>query len=153
FDYVLKYGQFHKPQQLPSQYKIGDPGCCFGNAAFLALTSELRYAEGFAFSGKLGVDMPIHHGWCLNEAGRVVDRTWGNGLAYFGVVFEAKYVTQLLDDDFTSMTVMAYVWKESGGKLPPPPAAGPGKPVPIAGIRKAIRKTLFARIGVLPNGP
>src|SRR5262249_26691183 len=34
-----------------------------------------------------------------------------------------------------------------------PPAAGPEKSVPILGVRKALRKTLFARIGVLPNGP
>jgi hypothetical protein len=56
----------------------------------LAHAEDLTYVEGFATHPHPGEVM--HHGWCVDAEGRVLDPTWGvPGLAYFGVPFRRSY--------------------------------------------------------------
>ena len=84
-DLLLKHGRFYVPQPLPKPYQRGSLRRCFDNAYQSALRSagRLRYVEGLAVSG----ETPVHHAWCVDDAGRVIDRTWDPpAIAYFGVV-------------------------------------------------------------------
>jgi len=66
------------------------PRQCFSNSLQLTVVDRLRYVEGFAVLAT--VNLPVHHGWCLDGDGRVVDPTWGTrGVTYFGVPFKHAY--------------------------------------------------------------
>lgn len=81
--FTLAHGKVHIAQPLPPQYKRGRMKECFRNAALLATRSRLLcYAEGIAFRY-----IPIHHAWCVDKAGRVIDPTWDNPMQaeYMGV--------------------------------------------------------------------
>src|SRR5581483_4835475 len=65
---------------------------CFKNAAKLALQEQWLYVEGFGSNGH-----PIHHAWCVNARGRVVEPTWENpGTAYFGLALTATALASYL---------------------------------------------------------
>lgn len=65
------------------------PQRCFNNA-LMAMTSryDLTYCEGYAMG-----PIPLHHAWCLDQQGRVLELTWKTpGTAYFGLAFDRDYV-------------------------------------------------------------
>ena len=69
---------------------------CFSNALLLMRRDlDLSYCEGYAQYG--GVPLPIHHAWCVTQAGGVVDPTWADGDGYFGVWFGREYATRRHD--------------------------------------------------------
>lgn len=81
--FVLKYGRPYTAQALPFSFKQGESGACFRNAALLVCKHEgLTYVEGWATRY-----IPIHHAWCVDAAGRVIDVTWEDPHkgVYFGV--------------------------------------------------------------------
>jgi hypothetical protein len=54
-------------------YRRGREKNCFSNAYQLAFAfDDLIYCEGLAFSGLI----PVHHAWCVDSDGNVVDATW-----------------------------------------------------------------------------
>ena len=59
---------------------------CFSNALHYALDNGLRYVEGVAIR-----IAPIHHAWCVDAGGTVVDPTWDRpeDCAYKGIAFDA----------------------------------------------------------------
>lgn len=66
---------------------------CFANAiALMQRDLDLRYCEGVASFG--GLQISIHHSWCVTSAGEVVDSTWPDGTDYFGVAFGRNYVSR-----------------------------------------------------------
>lgn len=75
-DYLLKYG-FEQPYE-PRSYDRELYGSrqmakeCFRNALMMAQERSLDYVEGYA----LGHGIPVHHAWCLDADGKVVDPTW-----------------------------------------------------------------------------
>lgn len=77
----------------------GVPNACYANAAALAENCrDLRYCEGFALRPGL---VPVHHAWCIDVTGAVVDPTWRHvaGTDYFGVVFRRDFVTRVLAEN------------------------------------------------------
>jgi hypothetical protein len=49
-------------------------------------------------SGSIGAPIPIHHGWAVDEAGKVVDVTFSDPVrsVYFGVPFTMQYLSSRL---------------------------------------------------------
>jgi hypothetical protein len=89
-------------RELPDEYPAGEPRSCFDNAFHLALGDDsLTYCEGYATTGFL----PVHHAWCLDAGGGVVDNTWveenfgaDHGdpaeYAYMGIPFSTDFVAR-----------------------------------------------------------
>lgn len=82
-------------------------GMCFKASANLALgSSEHFYCEGLATFGSV----PIHHAWCVDTRGRVVDPTWDDViidrslhgerryLQYYGIIFREAHLRKILID-------------------------------------------------------
>src|SRR4051812_17605590 len=86
---VIKSGQAH-----------ADLNGCFANAQLLMKQREsLLYCEGYALSVATGVTM--HHGWCLDADGRVLDPTWERhsrvSTWYYGLTFAREYALRRLE--------------------------------------------------------
>lgn len=88
---VLRHGRSWSESSTEC-WPAGEAQQCFANAQRLALLNpELTYVEGYAMSV-----VPLHHGWCVDRAGRVIDVTWidRSGVEYFGVPIRTPYVRQ-----------------------------------------------------------
>lgn len=85
--FLLTYGNFYNPAPLPPEIKPGEKRECYMNAALLAIEypDRFMYCEGYAVSAV--VPMAIGHAWVLDieNNNAVVDNTWDDGMAYFGV--------------------------------------------------------------------
>ncbi len=90
-DLLLQHGRAW-PTISPEAWPRGEPKQCFANAQQLALAHpELTYVEGYAMSV-----IPVHHGWCVDPDGAVVDVTWSTpGAEYFGVPLLTRYVRRM----------------------------------------------------------
>lgn len=95
--FLLKEGRIFKPQPLPSKYRKMPKKNCFGNAFNLVMdNSDLIYVEGYA-DCKIGI--PVQHAWAVDQEGNVIDPTWDDGLEYFGVPFDRKYIISVILDN------------------------------------------------------
>ena len=132
------------------------PGHVFANATMLAAYhNELRYVEGLAYSFESGTNQLRHHAWCVDTQDRVVDPTWGNGIAYFGVVMQLSLACRTTGKVPNALQWTAKVWKETGGKVPPAPIAGFAKRKPIEKVARASQMLAdrAESVGVYLNGP
>jgi hypothetical protein len=88
--FILITGRPFRAQPLPVRYRRAKPKECFSNAITLAKRSrgKLAYVEGYAMRDKLP-GLLVHHAWCVDERGDVIDATWPDPEAccYFGRVF------------------------------------------------------------------
>ncbi|HEY4311124.1 MAG TPA: hypothetical protein VGN12_16870 [Pirellulales bacterium] len=97
--FLRRYGRPYAPSTLPKGYRRRKMGYCFYNAYSLMLDSTLpdskrpplTYVEGLSVSenGTGGI-----HAWCVDADGRVIDPTWPNAQAYFGIPFQVQYVAR-----------------------------------------------------------
>lgn len=95
FQFVLEHGRTFRAQPLPSGFKRGVPKECFNNALNIALDDgETVYCEGYAFRPGL---IPIHHGWCCDMRGNVIDNTWDEveKCYYFGIPFNIQFICEM----------------------------------------------------------
>lgn len=91
-EFVLKNGQVYSPQQLPKKFRSGRFQFCFGNSFLAAKRHGLIYVEGYAISNGEHI-----HAWCVEPGSQdVIDRTWRQGKAYFGVPFDLGFVARTL---------------------------------------------------------
>ena len=96
--FLHRYGRFFAPQQLPSIYRRGAFRACFKNSYRMALRHPVIYVEGLGIANP---EVPVGqlHAWCIDEFGRVLDRTWGRpGAVYFGIPFRTDYLRDVIDE-------------------------------------------------------
>lgn len=87
-DFLLQHGQWYTiPVLTLEKVRRGRMKECFNNSLNLALREGFRYVEGVA----TGV-IPVHHAWNSRGDGLVIDSTWTEGTAYFGVEFPPELV-------------------------------------------------------------
>ena len=97
-DFILKNGQSFEREVLgkdDAEWMRGELGQCYKNT-FELCTSEpiFTYCEGYAVADKL--PLPLLHAWAVTPGGNVVDPTWKNGQAYFGVKFPLWYCMKVM---------------------------------------------------------
>jgi len=91
-DFYLLLGAAYAGQPLPPEFRLGPERHCYMNAGRLAADSaELVYCEGFALRAGL---FPMHHAWCIDSAGKVIDPTWeyDPDNEYFGVALSTDFL-------------------------------------------------------------
>jgi len=90
--FILDYGWWYEPVELPREIAPGTAQQCHKNATDLALTDDsLIYCEGFALL--TGGSLPTLHAWVTDGLGRALDNTWSRqGVAYAGVPFKSFFV-------------------------------------------------------------
>lgn len=91
--FVLDYGWWYEPAELPERVPPGTLQQCHKNAADLAMEDEsLVYCEGYALFK--GSSLPTLHSWVTDGQARAIDNTWPQpGVAYAGVPFRVTFVT------------------------------------------------------------
>lgn len=106
-DFVLREGiEFDHFSPRASKYKRGYPRHCFQNAFNAASRSRgnLSYVEGFAQTERTII--PIHHAWCVDKDGGIVDPTWHGRMNvapsdYMGVPFPIELVREVRSREST----------------------------------------------------
>ena len=74
-EFVLEYGWWYAPSELPRQIARGTPQECFKNAAYLTIDDDsLIYCERYALFRNVSV--PRLHAWVTDGRGRAIDNTW-----------------------------------------------------------------------------
>ena len=87
---ILREGIEYRPAPLPKHIKKGRIKECYKNAYHTATREGLEYVEGYALSEGL---IPVHHAWCVDADGVVIDPTWNPvGVEYIGVVIPIRLV-------------------------------------------------------------
>jgi hypothetical protein len=76
-----------------------EPNACFANALLLTANRKaVFYCEGYAVPAKVG--LPMHHAWCVDQQGRVLDPTWEENSElspwYYGLTFTREYALRRL---------------------------------------------------------
>jgi hypothetical protein len=79
---------------LHADFKRGELGECYSNAGRIANGKGLRYVEGYAVPST--VPLPMMHAWLIDEQGRIIDPTWEDGNAYYGVVIPHTTMWEIL---------------------------------------------------------
>lgn len=98
--FVISSGKLGGERLLDHDYGQGAAKECFRNAAQLALEyPELTYVEGYGYLE--GLPLLIHHAWCEDQQGRVVDVTWApeRGGQYMGVRIDADELLEQMESN------------------------------------------------------
>ena len=92
-EFVIEYGWWYEPTEIPKGIATGTYQECFTNAAELSQPDDsLIYCEGYALF-KPGM-LPTLHAWVTDGQGKAIDNTWPTqGIAYAGVPFKSDFVT------------------------------------------------------------
>jgi hypothetical protein len=93
---ILEFGR-HYTEFAPEHTTIrrGEMGECYANAGRMAFDNpRLRYVEGYAVPAT--VPLPMMHAWLIDADDRIIDPTWPDGTAYFGVPIPRATYSELL---------------------------------------------------------
>jgi hypothetical protein len=98
---VLRHGLEFKGSARPDWLQRGTPKECFTNASVLATMTGVVYVEGFVMRASLPI--PIHHGWCIDDDGTVLDPTIDRPeeCEYYGIPINQDFLFEQLEQ--TSM--------------------------------------------------
>jgi hypothetical protein len=98
-------------------YRKMEKQMCFANAWYMSLIfDELTYYDGWASAGV----WPVHHGWCVDDNGLVVDPTWRKlnhenpeeEWEYFGVGFDSHALHSWMCQKHTSSVLFDLNYNE-----------------------------------------
>jgi hypothetical protein len=117
---------FPKVGKLPKE-DIDAPHMCFRNSGMLAISRGYQYCEGFVMPKKF--PLAIHHAWCLDKNGVVLDPTLADAdetSAYMGIAMSASawnseigknknYPSVLAPNDINNFRFMTQ-WAKKHGK-------------------------------------
>jgi hypothetical protein len=106
-DFLLREATwFEPPTKLPRWQ--GAMKQCFHNARIAAKRYRWKYVEGMANS-----IIPVHHAWCVDDAGQVQEVTWEKlGDCYVGVVFD-KIPKECVFDNWGNYDIYKEPFKKS----------------------------------------
>lgn len=93
--FILEHGELmaeFSPQH--ADFPRGQMGECYSNAGRAANGKRLRYVEGYAVPGT--IPFPMMHAWLVDEEGRIIDPTWPDGAAYYGVIIPRDAMWEIL---------------------------------------------------------
>lgn len=96
--FTLKMGRAWPAQPLPAWAPLGPKRQCYQNAGTLAIENPgLTYVEGYAQPPGLP---PVHHAWCVDADGRVVDNTFTDpeDSQYYGIPIRPETLRELVED-------------------------------------------------------
>jgi hypothetical protein len=109
---ILERGRFWSPRDLPENVQAGRLGDCFRQARELALLRPecFTYVEGYAYS-RVDFCVPVHHAWCVDEYGNVVDPTWSKPSAgvFAGVAFREEMIRKTSPDELDNVVQWGYL--------------------------------------------
>lgn len=94
--FLDRYGCDFQPQPLPKTYGRGKIKACYANSYRMALRHPVTYVEGLAIHEGAGIAQ--QHAWCVDDHGKVLDRTWKNGVAYVGVPIKTEFLKRLMSE-------------------------------------------------------
>lgn len=97
---LQRHGRHFLPQPKPQKYPWGRPRECHHNALMLLMDypQELYYCEGYAVNSNVP-GFEVHHSWCVDRRGNVIDNTWRDGgIEYFGLAIEQYAVLKMADN-------------------------------------------------------
>jgi hypothetical protein len=88
---ILEQGRVWKSQ--PYSGFRGTKKACFKNATHMAMYGGETYVEGIALGKAI---IPIHHAWCIDKQGLVIDSTWERPeqTIYCGIPFKTAFVLE-----------------------------------------------------------
>jgi hypothetical protein len=92
--FLRRYGRLFTPQPLPRVYRMGQWRACFENSYRMAIRHPVIYVEGIAKNSRSPI--PHLHAWCVDASGGVLDRTWNDATAYFGVPLRTDFIKQVI---------------------------------------------------------
>jgi hypothetical protein len=98
---ITDRGLWWQGSSLPRGIHYSRRRACFYNALMLALDHpDFLYVEGYAYQPGL---IPVHHGWCIDPGGAVVDTTWRprdnadvTKWVYFGVPIHTRFAADVM---------------------------------------------------------
>ncbi len=109
---ILEHGHFWIPRNLPENVQAGRLGECFRQARELAMLRPecFTYVEGYAYS-QIDICFPVHHAWCVDEYGNVVDPTWNEPSAgiFAGVPFREEVLRKSNPDELEKVIMWGYL--------------------------------------------
>lgn len=91
-DAILRHARAW-PVVSEAAWPRGEKQQCFSNSQRLAIAHpELTYVEGYALNV-----IPVHHAWCVDPDGAVIDVTWErrDSNRYFGVPIRTRYIRKI----------------------------------------------------------
>ena len=91
-DFVLRNGK-HYSEMAAKRIKKGEAKLCFMNSYKFAEKYGFGYVEGYSITS---LGLPMLHAWNTTVDGRIVDSTWKDGRAYFGVELPLWYVNKVI---------------------------------------------------------
>lgn len=109
---ILEHGKFWTPRDLPVNVTAGRLGECFRQARELSMLRPecFTYVEGYAYSRKDRC-YPVHHAWCVDQDGNVVDPTWSQPSVgvFAGVPFRDEVLRKSNPDELDKVVQWGYL--------------------------------------------
>lgn len=107
YSILAEHGQTFTPGVALPAYMT--PKQCYANCADKVVgDARYMYAEGLGVCGRLSVQIPLSHAWCVDANNNAHDPTWGDakGNIYVGVKFSTEFLL-----DFSERTRMSSIFE------------------------------------------